>query len=231
MTLGRSRLFASRVLGVAGGLTAGFGIVSLTVTAAEWLTPRGTLGPAFILVGLIAMAAALAMRRRLTSPTLRLAVLLAAGSALAMLTLIGAMSGYIRSKTDAYVTAMRSDLRSLDAAQEALKRETGTYSDSTPPGFRSSVGVSPPLIAITSDGWTASVGHAATARTCAMFVGRTPIPPAVEERRPACTSAPFRAGDHLAGMAFVAIGLILTGLARALDPREPTADAPRPDTA
>ena len=205
--------------------------MSLTATAAEWLTPRGTLGPAFILVGLIALTIALAVRRRMTSPTLRLAALFAAGSALAMLTLLGALSGYIHSKTAAYVVAMRSDLRSLDVAQEALKRESGTYSDTLPPGFRSSVGVSPPLIGITSDGWTASVRHAATARTCAMFVGRTPLPPAVEERRPACTSAPFRAADHLPGLAFVAAGLILAGLGRALEPGDPAADSPRPNTA
>jgi hypothetical protein len=221
----------SRILGCAAGLAAAFGMVSLAVSVAEWLTPRGSFGGGFLLVGLAMLGSGVALSRRATSTALRLAALWGGVTSFALLALLAVFSGYIDSKAAAYLTAMRSDLRSLDVAQEEARRESGKYSDTTPPGFRSSVGVSPPQISLTSDGWTASVTHAMVGRTCALFVGRTPLPPAVEERRPACTAAPFRAADHQAGIAFLVVGLMLAGLGRALEPRDPTADVPRPDTA
>ena len=39
---------------------------------------------------------------------------------------------------------------------------------------------------LTSDGWTAKIGHARTQTVCAIYVGSTLLSPATEEGVPAC---------------------------------------------
>ena len=92
------------------------------------------------------------------------------------------------SRDRALVTAMKSDLRNLMTQQEVRLADSGRYAPSFPPTiWRPTTGVTGPTIALTTDGWTASVGHVATTRTCAIFVGSVSLPPANKEGVPACT--------------------------------------------
>lgn len=92
------------------------------------------------------------------------------------------------SKDKALVATMKSDLHTLLISEESRKVDSGTYATSLPPTLWSpSTGVTGPTITLTGDGWTASVGHVSSSRTCAIFVGSTSLPPAVEEGVPACT--------------------------------------------
>jgi len=92
------------------------------------------------------------------------------------------------TRDKALLTAMRSDLRNLVTQEEAWKMDSGSYATSFPSTIWSpSTGVTGPTIALTADGWTASVGHVSSPRTCAIFVGSTPLAPAVKEGVPTCT--------------------------------------------
>lgn len=88
----------------------------------------------------------------------------------------------------ALVTTMQSDLRNLLTHEEARKVDSGSYATAFPPAvWRPSTGVTGPTISLTPDGWTASVGHQSTGRTCAIFVGSTSLAPATVEGVPTCT--------------------------------------------
>ena len=92
------------------------------------------------------------------------------------------------SRDKALVATMKSDLRNLVTQEETWKMDSGTYATTFPPTvWRPSAEVTGPAITITSDGWTASVGHTSTSRTCAVFVGSTALPPALNEGVPTCT--------------------------------------------
>ena len=43
-----------------------------------------------------------------------------------------------------------------------------------------------PAIALTLDGFTASMGNTNTSKTCSIFLGSTLLPPATEEGVPVC---------------------------------------------
>lgn len=92
------------------------------------------------------------------------------------------------ARDKALVAEMKTDLRNLLTQEEAWKIDSGTYVTSFPPTiWAPSTGVTGPKIALTADGWTASVGHTSTTRTCAIFVGSTPLAPASHEGVPTCT--------------------------------------------
>ncbi len=92
------------------------------------------------------------------------------------------------SRERALVTAMKADLRNLLTQQESFMADSGRYVTSFPLSvWRPTTGVTGPTIALTSDGWTATVGHVATPRTCAIFAGTTPLAPATKEGVPTCT--------------------------------------------
>jgi prepilin-type N-terminal cleavage/methylation domain-containing protein len=91
------------------------------------------------------------------------------------------------SRERALVTAMKSDLRNLLTVQEGWMADSGSYATSFPTTiWRTSTGVTGPTITLTANGWTASVGHMSTAKTCAIFVGTTPLAPATKEGVPTC---------------------------------------------
>jgi prepilin-type N-terminal cleavage/methylation domain-containing protein len=93
------------------------------------------------------------------------------------------------TRNKALIAAMESDLRNLVTLQESWKLDSGTYATSIPASLWSpSTGVTGPTITLTGDGWTATVGHVSTTRTCAVFMGSTSVPPATKEGVPACTS-------------------------------------------
>ena len=88
----------------------------------------------------------------------------------------------------ALVATMKTDLRNLMTQEEARKIDSGSYVTSFPQAIWSpSTGVTGPTITLTVDGWTASVGHLSSPRTCAIFVGSTPLAPATQEGVPTCT--------------------------------------------
>jgi len=83
------------------------------------------------------------------------------------------------------VATMKSDLRNLMTQEEARKIDSGSYV--TTAIWSPSTGVTGPTITLTVDGWSASVGHVSSPRTCAIFVGSTPLAPAAQEGVPTCT--------------------------------------------
>lgn len=93
------------------------------------------------------------------------------------------------SRDKALVAAMKSDLRNLLTQEEGRMADSNKYTTSFPATIWSpSTGVTGPTITLTADGWTATVGHVSSTRTCAIFVGTTPLAPATKEGVPTCTS-------------------------------------------
>jgi prepilin-type N-terminal cleavage/methylation domain-containing protein len=99
-----------------------------------------------------------------------------------------AIPRFTSSRDKALVAAMKSDLRNLLTVEEARKIDSGSYVTTFPAAaWTPSTGVTGPTITLTTDGWTAAVGHVSTPRTCAIFVGSTPLAPASVEGVPTCT--------------------------------------------
>ena len=207
----------NRLLAVLSGLAMAIGVAGLTVSMALWLSGGSVSAAPILTVGAAAFAFAFVLRRRLTSPTLRLSATAGAWTSLVTMSFCAAGSGYIDTRAAAYLTAMRSDLRNLVTAQNEFRTEHGVYADTIPPGFRNSTGVLPARIRLTADGWTASVTHSMNSVTCTIFVGRTPLSPAVEEQSPACTRLPFRVDDHFVPVCFLVAGLALAAFGRAVE--------------
>jgi prepilin-type N-terminal cleavage/methylation domain-containing protein len=98
-----------------------------------------------------------------------------------------AIPKFSSSRDKGLVASMQSDLRNLLTQQESWMADSGTYAASFPTTvWRPTTGVTGPTIALTADGWTASVGHGSTTKTCAIFVGSTPLAPATKEGVPTC---------------------------------------------
>ena len=92
------------------------------------------------------------------------------------------------SREKALLTAMKSDLRNLMTQEEAYFSDSTKYTTSFPTTvWRPTTGVTGPTITLTSDGWTAFVGHASSTKTCSIYVGSTPLAPATRESVPVCT--------------------------------------------
>lgn len=109
-----------------------------------------------------------------------------------------------------YRAAMKSDLRNLVNAQLAFAADSGRYASSIPAAlYRTSSGILGPIIALTADGWTASVDHTHSPQTCVIFIGTTPLAPAMDERVPTCTRLSFPMGSAVWGLSIVGIGLVL----------------------
>ncbi len=87
----------------------------------------------------------------------------------------------------AYLATMQSDLRNLITAEGAYYQDNGAYTTSLRPSWYTvSGGVTAPIITVTADGFTASVGHNLTTKTCAVYVGTTTLAPATRKGEPAC---------------------------------------------
>ena len=123
----------------------------------------------------------------------------------------GVCNAYLeRSK----VSAMNAYLRSLLAFEDDVRARSGKFTNefgrtANRWGFR---GVRLNRFTLTADGWTASVGHERTVRTCAAFVGSTALAPATEAREPACTPPPVRTlslADLVWPVALLSVGLVL----------------------
>lgn len=98
-----------------------------------------------------------------------------------------AIPKFSSSRDKGLVASMQSDLRNLLTQEEAWMMDSGTYATTFPTTiWRPSAGVTGPTITLTADGWTATVGHGSTSKTCAIFVGSTPLAPATKEGVPTC---------------------------------------------
>ena len=99
-----------------------------------------------------------------------------------------AIPKFAGSKEKALLTTMKADLRNLATQQETYAIEYFSYTTSFPPTlYTVTTGVTGPTITLTADGWSASVGHTGSTKTCAIFFGSTPLAPAVDEGVPRCT--------------------------------------------
>jgi type IV pilus assembly protein PilA len=98
-----------------------------------------------------------------------------------------AIPKFANTKEKAYLTSMKSDLRNLVTAEEAYFADSIKYTTNLGTMYRTSTGVNGPTITLTADGWTASVSHTTTTRTCAVYGGSTPLAPAAKEGEPRCS--------------------------------------------
>ena len=92
-------------------------------------------------------------------------------------------------KERAQIAAMKSDLRNLVTVQEAYFAEHLAYATDPGATYHVSEGNNPPAIALTGDGWTATLTSTATDQQCGVFVGSTAVRPATREGVPACEAA------------------------------------------
>ena len=104
-----------------------------------------------------------------------------------------AIPKFANTKEKAYLASMKSDLRNLITAEEAFFADSVKYSQNTScvtaPGtvsFCTTSGVVGPTINVTPDGFTATVSHTTTTKTCSIYVGSTPLAPANKEGEPKC---------------------------------------------
>lgn len=96
---------------------------------------------------------------------------------------------FANSKSKAYVTAMKSDLRNLINAEESFFGDSSRYTASlTSLGFKQSTGVYAPAIATYPGAWTATNTHTQLASAqCGIGVNTTnPTNPMMGDGEPAC---------------------------------------------
>lgn len=98
-----------------------------------------------------------------------------------------AIPKFANTKEKAYLTQMKSDLRNLYTVEESYFADSIKYTSNLGAAYRTSTGVVGPVITVTADGWTASVTHTSTTKTCAIFAGSTPLAPATKEGNPTCS--------------------------------------------
>jgi type IV pilus assembly protein PilA len=97
-----------------------------------------------------------------------------------------AIPKFANTKEKAYLASMRADLRNLVTAEEAYFADSVKYTSNLGTQYNTTTGVVGPTIQVTGDGWTATVSHTTTTKTCAIYVGSTPIAPANKEGEPKC---------------------------------------------
>jgi len=100
-----------------------------------------------------------------------------------------AIQRFANTKQKTYLMTMKADLRNLVTAEVVYSTDSLRYTTLIGPGglqYRVSTGNTGPAIALTLDGFTASIGNTKTSKTCTIFIGSTALPPATEEGVPAC---------------------------------------------
>ena len=96
---------------------------------------------------------------------------------------------YANSKSKAYVTAMKSDLRNLLNAEESVFSDSARYtSNLTSLNFKASTGVNQPSITTYAGAWTATNSHTQLVGIqCGIGVNTTnPMVSVAGEGEPAC---------------------------------------------
>ena len=100
-----------------------------------------------------------------------------------------AIPKFANTKSKAYITAMKSDLRNLVSAQESYFSDSSSYTTSTTLlNFKASTGVSAPNISVGSGWWLATNTHDQLAdAVCGIAVNTTnPTISTAGEGEPAC---------------------------------------------
>jgi prepilin-type N-terminal cleavage/methylation domain-containing protein len=110
-----------------------------------------------------------------------------------------AIPKFANTKEKAYLASMKSDLRNLVTAEEAYFSDFTTYlagSASNLAGvgtaldvttnFIPSAGVTITVTTNAGIGYSAITNHSGTTKTCSIFLGVTPVPPATVEGEPKC---------------------------------------------
>jgi len=93
------------------------------------------------------------------------------------------------TKEKTYLMTMKADLRNLVTAEVVYSTDSLRYTTLIGPGgleYQVTTGNTGPAIALTLDGFTASMGNTNTSKTCSIFIGSTALPPATDEGVPAC---------------------------------------------
>ena len=213
----------SRELIVLGGLIAAFGITRLLVvlTGAERLPST----PLKVLLGLPLAGLLMALwsrARRLETRGAGVYVLVQVAFlgvfpislALVLLNPFRFDGGVFEpsGKERAYLASLKSDLRNLVTAEEAYLADSAKYTTNLGTAFGTTSGNVGPTIVVTRDGWTARVVHAATARTCVLYIGTTPLPPATKPGEPACTLPAFPLAGVLGALGVLAFGYLVGAL-------------------
>ena len=96
---------------------------------------------------------------------------------------------FSNSKSKAYITAMKSDLRNLVSAEESFFSDSSRYTTVlTSLNFKASTGVTAPTITTYAGSWTATNNHTQlSGAECGIGVNTTnPIHPVAGEGEPAC---------------------------------------------
>jgi type IV pilus assembly protein PilA len=101
-----------------------------------------------------------------------------------------AIPKFANTKSKAYITAMKSDLRNLVTAEEAFFSDSAKYTGTVSQlKFQSSTGVNSPVIATGAGYWTATVDHTQLpGQSCGLGINTTnPLSGVVAaEGEPAC---------------------------------------------
>jgi prepilin-type N-terminal cleavage/methylation domain-containing protein len=100
-----------------------------------------------------------------------------------------AIPKFANTKSKAYITAMKSDLRNLVSAEESYFSDSAAYtSNLTLVGFKQSTGVNTPSLNIGAGYWSATVTHTQLVGiSCGIAVNTTnPVVSTAGEGEPAC---------------------------------------------
>ncbi len=103
-----------------------------------------------------------------------------------------AIPKFSKTKENAYMASMKSDLRNLVTAEEMYFNDNMTYSadkslaglnylETTAVTVTIAVAAGPPV------GYSATSAHVGTVETCAIYLSVAPVAPATNEGEPKCT--------------------------------------------
>ena len=108
-----------------------------------------------------------------------------------------AIPKFANTKEKAYLASMKSDLRNMATVEEGYFSDFQVYTTGTGSnvggttqslvGFVPSAGVTVSATATGGTGWSATAGHSATTRTCAIFIGVSAVSPAAVDGEPKCS--------------------------------------------
>ena len=98
-----------------------------------------------------------------------------------------AIPKFANTKEKAYLATMKSDLRNLITAEESYFGDNTAYTTALPATmYAVSTGDAGPTITVAGSDYQAWVSNANTTRTCAIYIGTTPLAPANKEGEPKC---------------------------------------------
>jgi hypothetical protein len=202
-----------RLLSWAAGSIIALGAATLVTTLTGWYGAGSYTKTPYLLAAIVAIIAYLAVVRRGHARTGRAAGRAAAWATSLLMLVCAARSGLVDTATASRSNWLKSELITIASFEDEFMRDSGRYTIA-PPGLSTSMTHD---IRLTRDGWTARATVPKLDRSCVMFVGSTPIPPAATPRRPACTMLPFRVSEQLPGVVMILIGVALAALARRID--------------